>query len=429
MKKEIKNDNYPKKRNLKLKKKCSIDNGAHSKINNYISQKLEDKINLPNQNITHINNINIVNMIMSKEKPSSSSIFSPQNRNQSYKKDKNNKTYKDKRNNTSLLIDYNKKMSYSSLSKEDRPKYKTNKLLLYSPYDQSKIIQILKYKSKKKSGLFKTKQKNRSYKQLSNIQLNLNKFVNKKDKLKRNHNSSENINININTLSTNRKCDFSEIKKKIKKKINREEIEEIINTSNQSNNYIKHTTLKKISKNQNRSNDNINNIIDMKDLLDNLNLNKDTETKEYIDSEMNFINKQENEEYDKDLEYLNINVPYTIKVNLNKNRHEFKLKNKINESIFTLNKSVNKNEFNNIYLIKDNNIKLEIQKSNIKYVNNKKRYIFENDDEIINFVKNKFKEKNSKYLSELQSKNDITNIIGNINNNNNSNNNTHNNNK
>ena len=187
MKKE--NGYPPKKSKLKNKRTGSIDNILNEKKNNYnrLSNKLEDR----NTNITHINNINIVNMIMSKEKPYKYKNISinSQNRSQSDKKIdfKNNKN-KNKRNNTSLLIEYNKKMNNSTISKEDISKFKTNKLLLYSPYDHSKIVQILKFK--KKGGLNKTKQKNNSCKQLSNIQLNINnhKYFNHKNKNK-NYNS------------------------------------------------------------------------------------------------------------------------------------------------------------------------------------------------------------------------------------------------
>ena len=164
MKKEYKNDNYPKKRNLKNKKTCSIEKSSHSKINNLLYHKFADKLNHPNQNITNINNINIVNMIMSKEKPIS--IYNIQNRSQSHKK----KSYRQKRNNISLLIE-NKKHNYSVLSKDDIPKYKTNRLLLHSPNFSSKKMKI--FKNKKKNESIKTTQKHRSYRNLPNIKLNL----------------------------------------------------------------------------------------------------------------------------------------------------------------------------------------------------------------------------------------------------------------
>jgi hypothetical protein len=46
----------------------------------------------------------------------------------------------------------------------------------------------------------------------------------------------------------------------------------------------------------------------MKDLIERFNLNKETENKEYIESEMNFNNKLENDDYGKDLEYLNFHI-------------------------------------------------------------------------------------------------------------------------
>ena len=407
MKKE--NRYPPKKSKLKNKRTGSSENIVNEKKNNYnrLSNKLEDR----NTNITHINNINIVNMIMNKEKFYKSNNISnnnANNRSQSDKKDNNEKTYEQKRNNTSFLIDYNAKGNFSTLSNEDLKKLKINKFLLNSPVDNPKISQIMKYK--KKAGLLKTKQKNNSYKKLSNINISLynNKYLNKKSKHKRNNISSG----NLNTLSPNKQRDLF---KKLRNKINNEESEE--NIKNKSKNINRKKYINKSTDDGNY----------MKDLIERFNLNKETENKEYIESEMNFNNKLENDDYGKDLEYLNFHIPYTIKVNLNKKINESNIKNTSpkylntnNESIFNLNKSLNKNEFNNILLIKDNNIKLEIPKTYPKYINgNKKKYYFDNDDEIINFVKNKFKEKNSKYLSELQSKNYITNIFGNSNNNNN----------
>ena len=148
------------------------------------------------------------------------------------------------------------------------------------------------------------------------------------------------------------------------------------------------------------------------------NLNIESENKEYLDSEMNFRNKQEKNDYetDKDIEYLNVNIPYTIKVNLNK-KNIHNLSNSINTNngpIFNFNKSIHKKKYNDILLLKENIIKLEVKKSNIKYTEkDNKKYIFSNEDEIINFVKNKLNEKNTKYLLEIQSKNYISNIFGN----------------
>ena len=392
---------FKQKKSKKINKKTfSIDNISHTKINNY--NKLINKHDKPNPNITHINNINIVNMIMNKEKNFKNRNISFNNRSQSNKKD-NNKKDKQKRYNTSLLIDYTQKNNLSSLSDEDMEKFKTNKIL-NATLDYQKIPQIIKYK--KKAGLLKQKQRNQSCRQLSNININLynnNKFLNKKHTHKKNNISSR----NLNDISSNKNNDFFN---KIRRNINREESEENTNTINRTKNIS-------MRKNFNKSTDDISY---MKDLLEGLNLNKETENKEYIDSEMNFKNRLENDDYGKDLEFLNINIPYTIKVNLNKKRDGSNTKNASpkylntnNESIFNLNKSL----YNTILLIKDNNINLEIKKTSNKYNNGKiKNYFFNNDEEIINFVKNKFKEKNSKYLSELQSKKYITNIFSNSNN-------------
>ena len=413
MKKDVKKEFHPKTSKKRSKKTYSMDNDSHKKVDHYIYNNLSDKLEQNNSNITHINNINIVNMIMSKDKPYkykniSNLSINCQNRSQSDKKnDIKNGRIKNKRNNTSLLIEGNKKMNYSTISQEDISKFKTHKLFLYSSFDHSKIVQILK--CKKKNGLNKTKQKNRSCKQLSNIKLNTNnhKYFNRKNKNK-NYNS-----YNLYDILSDKKSDISELQGKIKKKINSEaDIDNIYNNEDLNN----QINLKKSLINDNDK------MLNAKDLLVDFNYNRETESKEYIDSEMNFRNKQENDDYDKDIEYLKINVPYTIKVNLNTKRKEIKNNssnyiNTNNESIFNLNQSMNKNEFNNIILSKDNIIKFEIKKSNIKYTyNNKKIFIFNNDDEIINFVKKKFIEKNTKYLSELQSKNYISTIFGNSNN-------------
>ena len=413
MKNEEKKEFHPKTSKIRNKKAYILDNDYHKKINHFIYRKLSDKLEQNNSNITHINNINIVNMIMSKEKPykikNISNISINSHRSQSDKKNniKNKNKNKNKRHNTSVLNECNKKMNYSTISNEDLSKYKTNKSMLYSAQDHSKIVQNLK--CKKKGELIKSKKKNLSCKQLSNRQINIynHKYFNRKNR------KNNSISYNLYDLSSNKKSNISDIQKKIRKKINSEKSLDNIYNNNDFNNEF---NLKKNLKNNNDE------MLDPKDLLADFNYKRETEIKEYIDSEMNFRNKLENDDYDKDIEYLKINVPYAIKVNLNKKSKEIKNNsskyiNTNNESILNLNHSMNKNEFNNIILLKDNNIKLEINKSNNKYTYAKKKFIFNNDEEIINFVKKKFSEKNTKYLCELQSKNYISNIFGNTNNN------------
>ena len=259
MKKYDKKEFHLKSNTSIQKKNYSIDNNFHGKMDNFINQKSSDDMECKNQNITNINNINIVNMIMSKEKP-----------------------YK-----------------YKNISKNDLSKSKTHKLLLYSNYNHSKFIQNLK----KKNSLIKIKQKNRSCRQLSNIKINLynNKFIDK------NRQKNYFISDDEHSSSLNQKSDFIKIEGRIRKKINPKELEG--NSKNAKNIDLK--------KNKNIPN---NKIFEVKDLLSDSNLNIESENKEYLDSEMNFRNKQEKNDYekDKDIEYLNVNIPYTIKVNLNK---------------------------------------------------------------------------------------------------------------
>ena len=398
------------KSNKKHKKTVSIDTSSHNKLNKYINKKYSDKKEKNNQNITNINNINIVNMIMNQEKPYKNNNISidGQISSQSFKKYNNsqNKKKKNKRSNTSLFVEFDQKENYLNSSKENISKNKANESKLYSPYNNSKIRQTSK--NRKKNGLNTTRQRNRSCKQLGNLKLNFNNKYSKKKNKQKNKSFTD----NVNDLILNKKSDFSEIQRLIRKKINIEDSEDAIYEKNHLNTPI---NIKK--KNNKKSGK----IYDVEDFLNDFNLN--TENKEcYNDSEHNFKNKQENEYYDKDLEFLKINIPYTIKVNLTKKKKEMKNTeakyiNTNSDYIFNLNRELNKKEFNNFLLLKDNIIKLEIKKSNIRYTNdNKRKFIFDNDEEIINFVKNKFIEKNIRYLSELQSKNYISYIFGNSNN-------------
>ena len=69
MKKDGKKEIQQKTSKTRSKKNYSMDNDSHKKMNQVIYRKISDKLEQNNSNITHINNINIVNMILSKEKP------------------------------------------------------------------------------------------------------------------------------------------------------------------------------------------------------------------------------------------------------------------------------------------------------------------------------------------------------------------------
>ena len=103
-------------------------------------------------------------------------------------------------------------------------------------------------------------------------------------------------------------------------------------------------------------------------------------------------NKNENE-----LENSKLNAVETIKHQSNKKANEIiQLRSKIIK--LENNYSIKENEINN-------------QKVNIKNKKRQKENLnFKSDEELINFVKNKFKEKNSLYLIELKNKSFISNI-------------------
>ena len=103
-------------------------------------------------------------------------------------------------------------------------------------------------------------------------------------------------------------------------------------------------------------------------------------------------NKNENE-----LENSKLNAVETIKHQSNKKANEIiQLRSKIIK--LENNYSIKENEINN-------------QKVNIKNKKRQKENLnFKSDEELINFVKNKFKEKNSSYLIELKNKSFISNI-------------------
>ena len=400
------------KKKIKNKRISSLESSPSSKISSSFHQKLSDKLNKQNsnQNITNINNINIVNMIMNKEKPLKYKNISINTSNRSQYK-KNNISIKKNQNTNciSLVFENNKKTTQTNSSMDELPKFKTNKLLFCPPFNHSRIIQTLK--SQKNYELIKSKKNNHSCRNLANINIDYNNektsFIKKRNKKNKSKHKLNNINLPLIA-----KTHFSEIRGELRNRLIWETNNNNLNNTNFNN--INISDLKKNKKNENNKSKTSEENIDIKDLLNDLNLNKETDAKDYIDSEINILNKQENLDYDKDLEFLKINSPYSIRVTKREN-DKIKPKNissdyKYNESITNLNISTSKKYSN---LIKENIYNFNIKKSNIKYINNKKKIIFDNDEDIINFVKNKFKDKNSRYLSELQSKNYVNNIFGN----------------
>ena len=392
----------------------SVDTESNNKLNISFYKKLAEKINKQNanQNITHINNLNIVNMIVNKDYKIKNSPINSHKRAPSHIKSKKKIDTKKNTNNLNLL-------NQSNLSEEDLPKYKTNKFLLYSPYNHTKIVQVLK--DQKKFDLIKSKPKNRSCRNLSNVNLELNcdKKLNKKsNKNCSNRNSKGKFN-NISTINRTTQSIRGKLQEKINREYTKDNFDITILNSNTNINMTYHTKKSnndKISQNINdkySKNNSIDENFYLKDISNEFNMSKETENKYYIDSEIN-KNKDDNES-------IKMNVPYEIKVNLTKyTNNEIQSKNISSNFQNTkpfynfLNNSIYKNNYN---LIRENAIKIEIRKSNIQYINKKKKIIFDNDDEIIDFIKNKFKDKNSKYLSELQSKNYVRNIFDEVYNN------------
>ena len=98
---------------------------------------------------------------------------------------------------------------------------------------------------------------------------------------------------------------------------------------------------------------------------------------------------------DNELENSKINTAETLKNNFNA---------KIKENNNNFKKNIEKEENEN------NNTKFNTHKTSIKYKKAKKEHLhFNNDEELVTFVKNKFKEKNSYYLVELKNRSYITN--------------------
>jgi len=392
----------------KNKRTESVDTESNNKLNISFYKKLTEKLNKQNanQNITHINNLNIVNMIVNRDNSFKikNSPINSHKRAPSHKKSKKKFGANKNTNNGNLL-------NQSNLSGEDLPKYKTNKLLLYSPYNHTKIVQVLK--DQKKFEVIKSKPKNRSCRNLSNINLELNydKILNKKRSINRNNKNKLN---NISSINWTKQSITGKLKEKINGEYTEDNLAINIFNNNANINMTYHT--KKSSQNLNdkySKNNSIDENINLKGISNEFNMSKEIENKYYIDSEIN-KNKLETES-------INMSVPYEIKVNLTKyTNNEMSSKNitsnfQNTEPFYNnLNNSIYKNNYN---LIKENEIIFEIRKSNVQYINKKKKIIFDNEDEIIDFIKTKFKDKNSKYLSELQSKNYVKNIFDDVYNN------------
>ena len=99
---------------------------------------------------------------------------------------------------------------------------------------------------------------------------------------------------------------------------------------------------------------------------------------------------------DDELENSKIKTAETVKNNFN---------DKIKENNNNFKKNIDKVE------IENNNRKFNAHKTSIKSKKTKKEHLrFNNDEELVNFVKNKFKEKNSYYLVELKNRLYITNF-------------------
>ena len=203
------------KRKPKNKRTESVDNESNNKLNISFYKKLAEKLKKqsPNQNITHINNLNIVNMIVNKDNSYKikNSPINYHKRTSSHIKSKKKFETKKKTNNLNFL-------NHSNLSEEELPKYKTNKLLLFSPYNHTKIVQVLK--DQKKFELIKSKPKNPSSRNLSNINLELNyeKILNKK---RNNNYSNRNSKDKFNNISSINMTTQS-IRGKLQEKINGE---------------------------------------------------------------------------------------------------------------------------------------------------------------------------------------------------------------
>ena len=287
------------------------DNTIISNLNeDYNNKKEENKIT------NNINNINIVNMIIEKDKRKTSNNSVEIDDSLADIKPKNDE------NNLSALNAHNKKKNYSFKNKK------------YSYHKPDKPNMISNYEL-----------------DISSIK----KFINFQSNYLKNEND---------IVETN-KCLFTYINKHPEDKIN--------------------PIYFYILKNYNKVHKNTQTIIETKKDVE----TKNTPKRSYDDSE--FRNSY-------------INTADTLKMNFsNKSKVIIKSRNSIHKKSEEENSQKPKE--------KDNNLTLNNKRKSIKSKKDKKENLhFKSDEELVNFVKTKFKEKNSYYLIELKNKSFITNI-------------------
>ena len=286
--------------------------------NTIISNLNEDHNNKKEENkiTNNINNINIVNMIIEKDKRKTSNNSVEIDDSLADIKPKNDE------NNLSALNAHNKKKNYSFKNKK------------YSYHKPDKPNMISNYEL-----------------DISSIK----KFINFQSNYLKNEND---------IVETN-KCLFTYINKHPEDKIN--------------------PIYFYILKNYNKDHKNTQTIIETKKDVE----TKNTPKRSYDDSE--FRNSY-------------INTADTLKMNFsNKSKVIIKSRNSIHKKSEEENSQKPKE--------KDNNLTLNNKRKSIKSKKDKKENLhFKNDEELVNFVKTKFKEKNSYYLIELKNKSFITNI-------------------
>ena len=297
-----------------IEENCEERNEDNTIIRNlnedYNNKKEENKIT------NNINNINIVNMIIEKDKRKTSNNSVEIDDSLADIKPKNDE------NNLSALNAHNKKKNYSFKNKK------------YSYHKPDKPNMISNYEL-----------------DISSIK----KFINFQSNYLKNEND---------IVETN-KCLFTYINKHPEDKIN--------------------PIYFYILKNYNKDHKNTQTIIEKKKDVE----TKNTPKRSYDDSE--FRNSY-------------INTADTLKMNFsNKSKVIIKSRNSIHKKSEEENSQKPKE--------KDNNLTLNNKRKSIKSKKDKKENLhFKNDEELVNFVKTKFKEKNSYYLIELKNKSFITNI-------------------
>ena len=297
-----------------IEENCEERNEDNTIIRNlnedYNNKKEENKIT------NNINNINIVNMIIEKDKRKTSNNSVEIDDSLADIKPKNDE------NNLSALNAHNKKKNYSFKNKK------------YSYHKPDKPNMISNYEL-----------------DISSIK----KFINFQSNYLKNEND---------IVETN-KCLFTYINKHPEDKIN--------------------PIYFYILKNYNKDHKNTQTIIEKKKDVE----TKNTPKRSYDDSE--FRNSY-------------INTADTLKMNFsNKSKVIIKSRNSIHKKSEEENSQKPKE--------KDNNLTLNNKRKSIKSKKDKKETLhFKNDEELVNFVKTKFKEKNSYYLIELKNKSFITNI-------------------